>query len=283
MIMKHYKPTTSSRRGMIGTDFSDLTKKKGPQKSLTKKLDRSFGRGYKGRITCRHKGGGHKRRYRLIDFNQTDKMDIPAKVVSIEYDPNRSSFIALVNYKDGEKRYILAYSKLKVGDEVMCQENAPIKIGNRLKLKNIVVGTEVYNIEMNSMQGGKLVRSAGNTAQVLAIDGKHCHLKLPSSEVRMVNSECFASIGQLSNIEHNTIVLGKAGKSRWMGKRPTVRGSAMNPCDHAHGGGENKQSIGLRRGPKTPWGKLAFGVKTRKKKKPSSKFIIKRRKSKRKK
>lgn len=277
--MKKYKPTTPGRRGMIGADFSTLTKKKS-EKKLTKKLVRSFGRGFMGRITCRHKGGGHKRKYRLIDFNQTDKIGIPARVASVEYDPNRSCFIALLNYRDGEKRYILASDKLKVGDEVICQDNAPVKIGNRTKLKNLLVGTEVYNVELAPRQGGKLVRSAGNTAQILAVEGGHCHLKLPSSEVRKVNAECFASIGQLSNPEHNTIVLGKAGRSRWLGIRPTVRGSAMNPCDHPHGGGENRQSIGLRKGPKTPWGKLAHGVKTRKKKKPSNKFIIKRRKKK---
>lgn len=277
--MKKYKPTTPGRRGMIGTDFSTLTKKKS-EKKLTKKLVRSFGRGFMGRITCRHKGGGHKRKYRLIDFNQTNKIGIPAKIASLEYDPNRSCFIALLNYRDGEKRYILAPNRLKIGDEIICQDNAPIKIGNRTKLKNLLVGTGVYNIELAPRQGGKLVRSAGNTAQILAVEGGHCHLKLPSTEVRMVNAECFASIGQLSNPEHNTIVLGKAGRSRWLGIRPTVRGSAMNPCDHPHGGGENRQSIGLRKGSKTPWGKLAHGVKTRKKKKPSSKFIIKRRKKK---
>lgn len=266
---------------MTSVDFSALTEKK-PHRKLTKKLARSFGRSNTGRITIRHKGSGHKRRYRLIDFKQTDKIDIPAKVASIEYDPNRSCFIALVNYQDGEKRYILAPSGLKKGDEIICKEKASLKAGNRLKLKYIPVGTEVHNIELLPGQGGRMARSAGSGAQVLAIEGGYCHLKLPSTEVRMVKEDCFASIGSLSNSEHDLVVIGKAGRSRWMGKRPTVRGSAMNPCDHAHGGGENKQSIGLRKGPKTPWGKLAHGIKTRKKKKKSNKFILKRRKKKRK-
>ncbi len=279
--MRKKKPTSPGIRGTVTADFSALTKSK-PEKKLTRKLDRSFGRGHKGRITVRHKGGGHKRQYRLIDFKQTDKMDIPAKVAAIEYDPNRSCFIALLHYSDGTKRYILAPSKFKIGSEVICQDNAPVKVGNRLKLKNILVGTEVYNIELLPGQGGKIVRSAGSSAQVLAIDGGYCHLKLPSSEVRMVKDNCFASIGQLSNPEHNTVVLGKAGRARWMGRRPRVRGSAMNPCDHPHGGGESRKPIGLRRGPKTPWGKLAYGVKTRKKKKQSNKYIIKRRKKRKK-
>ncbi|MFC1701010.1 50S ribosomal protein L2 [Patescibacteria group bacterium] len=279
--MKKSKPTTPGRRGMIGANFSALTKSK-PEKKLTKKLVRKFGRGHKGRITTRHKGGGHKRRYRLIDFKRIDKLDIPARVASIEYDPNRSCFIALLHYADGDKRYVLAPDKLKVNDEIICQNNSPVKVGNRMKLKNIVVGTEIYNVELVPRQGGKIVRSAGNSSQVLALDGGYCNLKLPSGEVRMVKDDCFASIGQLSNSDHNTIVLGKAGRSRWLGIRPTVRGSAMNPCDHPHGGGENRQSIGLRRGPKTPWGKLAYGVKTRNKKKHSSKLILKRRKKKKK-
>jgi len=273
--MKRYKPTTPSRRKMTGVDFSALTKKE-PEKKLTKKLDRSFGRGYRGRITTRHKGGGHKRKYRLIDFKRFDKMGISAKVVAIEYDPNRSCFIAFLNYLDGEKRYVLAPDGLKVDDEIICQEQAPIKPGNRMKIKNIPVGTEVYNIELFPGKGGQLIRSAGSSAQVMAQEGGYTHLKLASGEIRMVKEDCSASLGQLSNVEHNTVVIGKAGRSRWMGRRPTVRGSAMNPCDHPHGGGENRQSIGLRKGPKTPWGKLAYGVKTRKKK-PSDKMILKRR------
>ena len=274
--MKRYKPTTPGRRGMTSVDYSILTKKK-PEKKLIKKLVKKAGRGYRGRITVRHRGGGHKRKYRLIDFKRFDKMDVPAKVASIEYDPNRSSFIALLYYQDGEKRYILAPDGLKKGQEVICQEKAPLQIGNRMQLKSILTGSQVYNIELLPRKGGQLIRSAGSFAQVMAHEGGYTHLKLASGEIRMVRDNCLASLGQLSNPEHNAVVIGKAGRSRWMGRRPTVRGSAMNPCDHPHGGGENRQSIGLRRGPKTPWGKLAYGVKTRKKKKPSSKFILKRR------
>jgi len=260
---------------MTSVDYSSITKSK-PTKKLTKKLLKKAGRGYRGRITVRHKGGGHKKKYRLIDFKRYDKISISAKVASIEYDPNRTCFIALLDYNDGEKRYILAPDGLKVGEEVICKEKAPIKIGNRLELKNILIGTEVYNIEFQPRKGGQMIRSAGSSAQVMAHEGGYTHLKLASSEIRMVRDNCFASIGQVSNTEHSLVVIGKAGRSRWMGIRPTVRGSAMNACDHPHGGGENRQSIGLRRGPKTPWGKLAYGVKTRKKKE-SSKLILKRR------
>jgi large subunit ribosomal protein L2 len=274
--MKRYKPTTPGRRGMTSVDYSSLSKKK-PEKKLTKKLVKKAGRGYRGRITTRHKGGGHKRNYRLIDFKRHDKMGIPAKVISIEYDPNRSCFIALLIYQDGEKRYVLAPDGLKVGQEVVCQEKAPAKIGNRMQIKNIPAGSQVYNIELTPWRGGQLIRSAGSAAQVMAHEGGYCHLKMPSGEIRMIRENCLASLGQLGNLEHNTVVIGKAGRSRWLGRRPTVRGSAMNACDHPHGGGENRQSIGLRKGPKTPWGKLAFGVKTRKKKKASNKLILKRR------
>ncbi len=273
--MKKHKPTTPGRRGMTTVDYSVLTKRK-PEKKLIKNLVQKAGRGYLGHITVRHKGGGHKKRYRLVDFKRCDKMDIPARVASIEYDPNRSCFIALLNYQDGEKRYILAPEKLKVGDKVICQEKAPICVGNRMELKNITPGSQVYNVELIPKKGGQIIRSAGLSAQVMSHDGGFTQFKLPSGEVRMVRENCFASLGQLSNYEHNTVVIGKAGRSRWLGRRPTVRGSAMNPCDHPHGGGENRQSIGLRRGPKTPWGKLAYGVKTRKKK-HSDKLIIKRR------
>ncbi len=275
MPTKKYKPTTPGRRGMSVVDYSSLTKKK-PEKKLVKKLIQKAGRGYRGRITTRHKGGGHKRRYRLIDFKRFDKMGVPAKIVSIEYDPNRTCFIALVNYQDGEKRYILAPDGLKVGQKVICQEKAPLNPGNRMELKNILIGASVYNIELLARKGGQLIRSAGSSAQVMAHEGGQTHLKLASNEIRVVRDNCLASIGQLSNPEHNTVVIGKAGRSRWLGRRPTVRGSAMNPVDHPHGGGENRQSIGLRKGPKTPWGKLAYGVKTRRKK-PSDKFILKRR------
>lgn len=280
--MKRYKPTTPGRRGMTSVDFSSLTRSK-PAKKLTKKLVRKAGRGYRGRITVRHKGGGHKRKYRLIDFKRFDKMDVPAKVASIEYDPNRSCFIALLYYRDGEKRYILAPHGLKVGQTVICQEKAPLENGNRMALKNLSIGTQIYNIELLPGKGGQMIRSAGSCAQVMANEGGYTHIKLASGEIRMVKDTCLASIGQLSNLEHSAVVIGKAGRSRWMGRRPTVRGSAMNPVDHPHGGGENRQSIGLRKGPKTPWGKLAYGVKTRKKKKDSNKLIIKRRTKKKKK
>ena len=273
--MKRYKPVTPGRRGMTSVDYSSITETK-PLRKLTKKLLQKAGRGFGGKITVRHKGGGHKRRYRIIDFKRHDKIDIPAKVSSIEYDPNRTCFIALLIYTDGEKRYVLAADGLKVDQEVICKEKAPLKIGNRMKLKNIIIGTQVYNIELQYKKGGQMIRSAGSWAQVMAHEGGHTHLKLASSEVRMVKDDCFASIGQLSNTEHNQVVIGKAGRSRWLGKRPTVRGSAMNACDHPHGGGENRQSIGLRRGPKTPWGKLAYGVKTRKKR-ASNRLILKRR------
>ena len=278
--MKRYKPTTPGRRGMTSVDYSSITEKK-PVKKLTKKLLRKAGRGYRGRITVRHKGGGHKRKYRMIDFKRCDKMDILAKVASIEYDPNRTCFIALLVYTDEEKRYVLAPDGLKVGQEVICQKKAPLQIGNRLELKNIIIGTQVYNIELQPRKGGQMIRSAGSSAQVMAHEGGYTHLKLASNEVRMVRDNCLASIGQLSNIEHNAVVIGKAGRSRWMGRRPTVRGSAMNACDHPHGGGENRQSVGLRRGPKTPWGKLAYGVKTRKKK-ASDKLILRKRSRKKK-
>ncbi len=280
--MKYYKPTTSGRRGMTSVDYSVLTNKS-PEKKLTKKLVRKAGRGYRGQITMRHKGGGHKRKYRLIDFKRCDKMDIPAIVASIEYDPNRSCFVSLLNYKDGEKRYVLTPEGLKIGKEVICQEKASQKIGNRMYLKNILPGTQVYNIEFLSGKGGQMIRSAGSSAQVMSHDSGYTQIKLSSGEIRMVRDNCFASLGQLSNPEHGIVIIGKAGRSRWMGRRPTVRGSAMNACDHPHGGGENRQSIGLRKGPKTPWGKLAYGVKTRKKKKYSNKFIIKPRNKKKKK
>lgn len=275
--MKKYRPTTSGRRGMTSVDYTGLTKKE-PERKLVKKISRKFGHGFMGRVTTRHKGGGSKKRYRQIDFKQTDKLGIPAKVEAIEYDPNRTCFIALLYYADGEKRYILAPEGLKVNDKIVCQEKTDLKVGNRMKIKNILSGTQVYNVELNPGKGGQIIRSAGSSAQVLAIDAGFCHLKLASGEVRLIREDCYASIGQLSNPDHNKVNLGKAGRSRWLGIRPSVRGSAMNPCDHPHGGGENKQSIGLRKGPKTPWGKLAHGVKTRKRKNPSSKYILKRRK-----
>ncbi|MBM3206060.1 MAG: 50S ribosomal protein L2 [Candidatus Staskawiczbacteria bacterium] len=276
--MKIYKPTTPSRRGMTGIDFSQLTKKR-PEKRLLKYIKRSVGRSKSsGRITVRHKGGGVKKLYRIIEFAQT-KMDAPAKVIALEYDPNRTAFIALIEYQDKVRQYIIAPQNLKVGDEILFSESAQLKIGNRLKLKNIPVGTNVYNIELESGKGGKMVRSAGSSAQVLALEGKFVNLKMPSTEVRKVNGECFASVGMVSNPENRYYTIGKAGKSRLKGRRPHVRGSAMNPVDHPHGGGEGRQPIGLKH-PKTPWGKPALGVKTRKSKRWTSRYIIQRRKKK---
>lgn len=274
--MKNFKPITPSRRQMTGYDFSGLTKVR-PLKSLVKSLKRSYGRANNGRLTSRHRGGGHKKLYRIIDFRET-KIDIPARVERIEYDPFRSARIALVIYADGEKRYILAPQGQKVGDTVQAfSAKGNPEIGNRMKLRYIPQGTQVHNIELNPGQGGKIVRSAGSAAQVLATEGKYTQLKMPSGEVRMVLAESYASIGQVSNPEHIHINLGKAGRSRWQGRRPHVRGSAMNPVDHPHGGGEGRQGIGLS-GPKTPWGKPARGVKTRKRKKKSNNLILKRRK-----
>jgi len=272
--MKSYKPTTPSRRHAMGYDFSQLSKD-GPLKSLTFYVRRSVGRNNKGRITSSHRGGGEKQLYRQIDFMQ-NKFDIPSKVAVLEYDPNRTSRIALLYFADGEKRYILAPQELKVGDSVIVSEKGQLKPGNRMKLKNIAQGTIVHNIELFPGQGGRVVRSAGSGATVLASDKGYVQLIMPSSEIRMVSEDCFASIGQLSNMEHNSIHLGKAGRSRWLGRRPKVRGTAMNPVDHPHGGGEGKQGRGTRR-PKTAQGKITGGRKTRNRKKKSNKFIMRRR------
>jgi len=270
--MKLYKPTTPSRRRMTGTDFSVLTKKK-PEKKLLKSLKRKAGRSSNGRITIRHKGGGAKRLYRIIDFGE-EKINIPARVIALEYDPFRSAFIALLEYQNKEKRYILSPQGLRIGDEVIISEKTPVSPANRMKLKSVPIGTIVYNVEIEPGRGGKLIKSAGTSAQVLAQEGRYTHLKMPSGEKRKILSECFASIGEVSNPEHRFIRLGKAGRSRWKGIRPTVRGSAMSPVDHPHGGGEGRSPIGLPH-PKTPWGKPASGVKTRKKK-WTDKLIIQR-------
>ena len=274
MGIKTYNPYTPSRRNMTGSDFSEITKKT-PEKSLTTSLKKNSGRNNQGKITVRHHGGGSRRKYRIIDFKRR-KDDIPATVVSIEYDPNRTANIALINYVDGEKAYILAPVGLKVGDKVMNGANAEIKIGNCLPLEAIPVGTEVHNIELYPGKGGQLVRSAGNSAQLMAKEGKYATLRLPSGEMRMVPIIARATIGQVGNIEHGLVNLGKAGRKRHMGIRPTVRGSVMNPNDHPHGGGEGKTSIG-RPGPCTPWGKPALGLKTRKKNKQSNKMIVRTR------
>ena len=274
MGIKTYNPYTPSRRNMTGSDFSEITAKT-PEKSLCVSLKKNAGRNNQGKITVRHRGGGHKRKYRLVDFKRR-KDAIPAKVLTIEYDPNRTANIALICYADGEKSYILAPNGLKVGDMVMNGETAEVKLGNCLPLQNIPVGAEIHNIELYPGKGGQLVRSAGNSAQLMAKEGKYATLRLPSGEMRLVPIICRATIGQVGNIDHELINIGKAGRKRHMGIRPTVRGSVMNPNDHPHGGGEGKTGIG-RPGPVTPWGKPALGLKTRKKNKHSNKLIIRRR------
>ncbi|MBQ9279639.1 MAG: 50S ribosomal protein L2 [Clostridia bacterium] len=277
MGIKQFKPTTPSRRGMSVSTFEEITKTK-PERSLTSKLKKNAGRNSYGRITVRHHGGGSRRKYRIIDFKR-NKVDVPANVTAIEYDPNRSANIALIEYEDATKAYILAPEGLKVGDTVMSGTGADIKPGNCLPITNIPVGTVIHCIELKPGKGAQMVRSAGNGAQLMAKEGKYAHVRLPSGEMRLVSVNCKATIGQVGNSEHENIKLGKAGKSRWLGKRPEVRGSVMNPNDHPHGGGEGKSPVG-RPGPVTPWGKPALGYKTRNKKKASSKFITKRRNSK---
>ena len=277
MAIRVYKPTSSARRFMSVLTFEEITKKT-PEKSLTEYLKKHAGRNKQGKITVRHQGGGNKIKYRIIDFKR-DKKDVPAKVAAIEYDPNRSAFIALLHYADGEKRYILAPLDLKVGDTVMSGENADIKPGNALPMANIPVGTVIHNIEMYPGKGGQLVRSAGNAAQLMAKEGAMATIRMPSGEMRKVRMDCYASIGQVGNIDHANVHIGKAGRKRHMGVRPTVRGSVMNPCDHPHGGGEGKSPVG-RPGPVTPWGKPALGYKTRKTKNATDKFIVKRRNAK---
>jgi len=275
MAIKKFKPTSPGRRQMSTIDYSVLTVDE-PYKSLTVPLKKSGGRNNQGQVTVRHRGGGQKRLYRLIDFKR-DKDQVPAKVASLEYDPNRSAFIALLNYQDGEKRYILAPNEIKVGDIVVSGTDVDIKPGNALPLENIPTGTLVHNIELKPGKGGQMARSAGSYAQLMAKEGKYAVLRLPSGEMRRVLLQCRATVGQVGNVEQENINIGKAGRSRWLGIRPTVRGVVMNPVDHPHGGGEGKSPVG--RNPVTPWGKPALGAKTRKKKKASDKLIIRRRKS----
>lgn len=275
--MKKYSPTTPSRRHMTGVNYREVLTETKPHKALTKGQKRHVGRNSAGRITTRHKGGGHKRLYREIDFKYT-KRDIPAKITSVEYDPNRTSFISLATYADGEKRYVLTPKSVRPGTKFIVSETAPIEPGNRLPLARIPVGTFIYNVELKPEGGAKLVRSAGNYAQVTAIDGGYAQVKLPSSEVRKIPENCWASIGEVSNEEHHLVTIGKAGRSRWLGKRPTVRGTAMNPVDHPYGGGEGRQPRGTKR-PKTKWGKVTGGRKTRKPKKYSNRLIVSRRKT----
>jgi len=277
MAIKKFKPTTGGTRNMSVSDFAEITTDT-PEKTLLSPIRKRAGRNNKGRITVRHQGGGHKRKYRIIDFKR-NKDGIPGRVATIEYDPNRSANIALIHYADGEKRYILAPNGLKVGQEILSGENADIKLGNALPLKNIPVGTIIHNVELKPGRGGQLARSAGAEAQILGREEKYTLVRLASGEVRLILATCRATIGQVGNIEHELIVVGKAGRSRWLGKRPSVRGLAMNPVDHPHGGGEGRAPIGLK-SPVSPWGKPTLGYKTRKKSKPSSQYIVRERRRK---
>jgi len=277
MAVKTYKPTSPGRRGLVGPAFDEITRTS-PERSLVAALRKSGGRNFRGKITVRHQGGGHKRRYRQIDFKR-DKVGIPARVTSIEYDPNRTARIALLVYGDGEKRYIVAPLGLRVGDQVMSGPGAEIRVGNTLPLSDIPLGTMVHNIELKPGRGGQMVRAAGTSAQVLAKEGNYATLRLPSGEMRMVLDRCVATVGQVGNVDHSNIKFGKAGRKRWMGIRPTVRGSAMNPNDHPHGGGEGRSPIGMP-SPKSPWGKPTLGKRTRGKKQ-SDKYIVRRRGKKR--
>ena len=275
MAMKHFKAYTPSRRNMTVSDFAEITKTT-PEKSLLAKKKKNAGRNSYGRITVRHQGGGNRQKYRLVDFKR-NKDNVEATVIGIEYDPNRSANIALIQYKDGEKAYILAPQGITDGSKVISGENVDIKPGNSMPISSIPVGTLIHNIELNPGQGGKLVKAAGQSAQLMAKEGKYAHVRLPSGEMRLILARCRATIGVLGNSEHENVKLGKAGRTRHMGIRPTVRGSVMNPVDHPHGGGEGRAPVG-HAGPLTPWGKPALGYKTRNKKKLSNKFIVKRRK-----
>jgi large subunit ribosomal protein L2 len=272
MAIKIYKRNTAGRRNMSVIKPEGVTDK-APEKSLLAPLPQKAGRSH-GKISVRHQGGGHKRRYRIIDFKQ-NKFDIPGTIAALEKDPNRSALIALVHYKDGEKRYILATNGMKKGQVVLSGENAPIENGNRVMLKNIPAGTTICNIEMKVGKGGQIVRSAGSQAKLMALDGIMAQVKLSSGEIRLIHKDCYATLGQVSNFEHSARRIGSAGKSRHLGKRPAVRGSAMNPVDHPHGGGEGRQPLGMH--PRTPWGKLTLGKKTRKKSNPTNKYIVRRR------
>ncbi len=274
MGIRSFRPYTPSTRERVVSDFSEITRSK-PEKSLTQYKHRKKGRNNRGVITCRHRGGGHKKLYRIIDFKR-DKRDIPATVESIEYDPNRNCRISLVQYEDGEKRYILTPAGIEVGTTIIAGSEVPFEVGNAMPLGNMPLGTAVHNVELFPGKGGQIVRAAGTSAQLVAKEGNFVTLKLPSSEVRMVRKECYATIGQVGNAEKRNTSLGKAGRTRWLGRHPQVRGSVMNPCDHPHGGGEGRAPIG-RSGPVTPWGKPALGKKTRKKGKSSDSLIVRRR------
>lgn len=281
MAIKKYNPTTPSRRNMTGYSFKELTKNAKPEKRLLIQTVNNSGRNNQGKITIRHQGGGHKRKIRIVDFSQRDKIGIRGKVDSVQYDPIRTAYLMLVNYTDGEKRYHLAPEGIKVGDTIVSREKAKVKVGNRMALKNIPVGYDIHNVELNLGKGGQIIRSAGSKGKVVAIEKVYAQVEMPSGEVRLINKECFATVGIVSNADHSNVTIGKAGRSRWMGIRPSVRGKVMNPIDHPHGGGEGNQSIGLK-SPKTPWGMPALGFKTRKRK-YSDNLIVKDRRLKKKK
>ena len=281
MPLRKPKPTTPARRQMTIADFSGLTKKE-PEKTLVYGKQRTNGRNNAGRVSIRHRGGGHKRLMRMVDMRQTTKLGIPGKVVAIEYDPNRTARIALIHYIDGEKKYLLAPEGLKVDDQVVTGKRTKVKLGNRMELQHIPVGYKIYNVELQLGRGGQIVRSAGTSAVLVGFDGDYAIIQLPSTEIRKVRKECAASIGTVSNPEHNLITIGKAGRMRWMGRKPQVLGKSMNAVDHPHGGGEGHSPIGLT-GPKTPWGKKAMGVKTRRKKKSMDLFVRRRLRKKKKK
>ncbi|MFH1218815.1 MAG: 50S ribosomal protein L2 [Candidatus Peregrinibacteria bacterium] len=277
MTLKKYKPTTPGRRQMSTASFDEVTRSK-PEKSLTTPKKKISGRNNTGKITVRHRGGGHKRAYRCIDFKRTDKLNIEGKIISVEYDPNRTAYIMLINYKDGEKRYHIAPEGAKVGSKIMTAEKARIKPGNRMKMINIPIGYDMYNVELKEGRGGQLGRSAGTAIKLVSLEGKHAQIQMPSGETRLANKNCYATIGKVSNEEHGNIKIGKAGRSRHLGRRPEVRGKAMNPVDHPHGGGEGGSPIGLKH-PKTPWGFPALGFKTRRRH-YTDKMIIKDRRRK---
>ncbi|MEK7523459.1 MAG: 50S ribosomal protein L2 [Patescibacteria group bacterium] len=278
MPVKSFKPTTPGQRFRVSLTYEELTKHR-PEKRLRVRIQKHAGRNNQGRLTVRHRGGGNKVLYRLIDFKQTEKLDVPGKVAAIEYDPFRTCFIMLVHYADGEKRYHLAPHGITVGGTIMTKAKAKIKVGNRIQLKNIPVGFEIHNLEMTSGKGGQVIRSAGSAARLISLEGRYAQVEMPSKELRFVHKTCYASIGRVSNPDHNLVSLGKAGRARWKGLRPEVQGKAMNPIDHPHGGGEGSTTIGLIH-PKTPWGAPALGHKTRTRKKWTNRFIIRTRKGK---
>jgi len=271
MALKKFKATSPGKRHMSVVSFDEITRTS-PEKSLIKRIQKHSGRNNRGKITCRHRGGGHKRVYRMVDFKQTDKLDIPGKITTIEYDPIRTAYIMLVTYADGEKRYHIMPEGVEVGEEIQTKVKGKVKAGNRMTLGHIPLGYEIHNVELVEGKGGQVIRSAGGSGAILSLEGKEAQVQMPSGEVRLVSKNCYATIGKVSNEEHANVKIGKAGRKRWMGRRPQVRGKAMNPCDHPHGGGEGNQPIGLKH-PKTPWGMPALGYKTRRRRSTDNKIL----------